>query len=141
MNAYIDTSVLVAYYCPEPLSEHADRIMTTMPRPAISQLTEIELASALARKIREETLAAESGRKILSLFQTHIDQKGYRRLPIQPKHYTVAKEWISRFKTALRTLDALHLAIAALNGLPIFTADVKLAKAAEHFGMNVRLFP
>ena len=49
---YVDTSVIVAYYCTEPLSEKAEDFVTTHARPAISNLTELELFSAISRKIR-----------------------------------------------------------------------------------------
>ncbi|NWF56378.1 MAG: PIN domain-containing protein [Syntrophaceae bacterium] len=39
---YVDTSVIVAYYCPEPLSEAAEAFLTAHSRPAISSLTELE---------------------------------------------------------------------------------------------------
>ncbi len=32
---YIDTSVLAAYYCPEPLSEKAERMIRNSGRPAM----------------------------------------------------------------------------------------------------------
>lgn len=49
---YVDTSVLVAYYCPEPLSVAVQQFLIEQPKPAISSLTEVELFSALARKVR-----------------------------------------------------------------------------------------
>ena len=39
---YADTSVLVAYYCPEPLSEKAEALLTTHEQPVISALAEVE---------------------------------------------------------------------------------------------------
>jgi len=136
---YVDTSVIVAYYCPEPLSDKVEKILIKTQNPAISQLTELEFTSALARKIREKSLAQDDGRKILSLFQTHLEQKSYIRLPFQPKHYAQAKDWLSQFKTPLRTLDALHLAIAAGHDLPIITADEKLASSAGILGVKANL--
>jgi predicted nucleic acid-binding protein len=44
--AYIDTSVLVAYYCPEPLSRAAEKSIRSAASPAISPLVEVELCSA-----------------------------------------------------------------------------------------------
>ncbi|MBF0231986.1 MAG: type II toxin-antitoxin system VapC family toxin [Desulfamplus sp.] len=136
---YIDTSVLVAFYYPELISDKVEDILIKTDRPAVSQLTEVELASAISRKIRERTLSKENGDKILSMFQTHIDQKAFTYLPIQSKHYAIAKKWISQFDTPLRTLDALHLAIAEKNKIPMLTADVKFANSAEKIGVDVVL--
>lgn len=136
---YIDTSVLVAFYCPERISEQVEDILINTDEPAVSQLTEIEIASAVSRKVREKNLSKTDGDKILSIFQTHLDQKSFLYLPIQSKCYTNAKKWISHFNTPLRTLDALHLAIAQIAEIPILTADVKFANAAEEIGVEVIL--
>ena len=56
---YIDTSVLIAYYCPEPISETAEKLILSSKRPCISSLTEVELASALSRNVREKNLSPE----------------------------------------------------------------------------------
>ncbi len=61
LMAYIDTSVLVAYYCPEPLSDQVEAILLNTERPAISQLTEVEFISALTRKIRGQMLTTGDG--------------------------------------------------------------------------------
>ena len=53
---YIDTSVIVAYYCPETLSETVEQLIVKIKQPAISHLTEIELTSAISRKIREKNV-------------------------------------------------------------------------------------
>ncbi len=136
---YIDTSILVAYYCPEKISDQVEKILVETSHPAISQLTEVELTSALARKIRENALSQEDGKAVLSIFRTHIDEKSYAYLPIQPKHFSTAMNWIADFNTPLRTLDALHLAIAAQNKAPLLTADIKFAESAKTLGVEVTL--
>ena len=67
---YIDTSVIVAYYCPEPMSEAVEELIIEIKQPAISHLTEIEFASAISRKIREKNLSQTDGNKILTQFQS-----------------------------------------------------------------------
>jgi hypothetical protein len=134
---YFDTSVLVAYYCPESISDRVEEIMLQSDQPAISQLTEVELASAVARKIRENSLSRQDGNKILNQFQSHLDRRLFRWIAIEEHHYRTAKNWISQFVTPLRTLDALHLALAAAESLPLVTADRQLAGAAALFGVEV----
>jgi len=136
---YIDTSILVAYYCPEKISDQVEEILIEASNPAISHLTEVELASAVARKIRENALSQKDGKAVLSVFRTHIDDKSYIYLPIQPKHFSTAMNWIAEFNTPLRTLDALHLAIAAQNKAPLLTADIKFAASAKKLGVEVTL--
>ena len=134
---YIDTSVLVAYYCPEPISETAEMLIIGSVRPCISSLTEVELASALSRKIREKNLSPEDGNKIFNQFQSHLELSLYALTVVEDRHYQTAKNWIVQFSTSLRTLDALHLAIAAEGDLTLLTADNHLDLSAKYFGIDV----
>ena len=54
-------------------------------------------------------------------------------------HYHLAREWISRFTTPLRTLDALHLAVASQNNIRLVTADTALAASAQFLGVDILL--
>jgi predicted nucleic acid-binding protein len=54
---YLETSVLAAFYVPEPLSAKAERAVRSEAKPAISELTELEFFSAVARKVRSGGLA------------------------------------------------------------------------------------
>ena len=47
---YLDTSVLVSYYCPEALSRQAQDILREAAKPCLSFLTEVELTSAVSKK-------------------------------------------------------------------------------------------
>ncbi len=136
---YVDTSVLAAYYCPEPLSEKAEEIIIASGRPAISILTRIELFSAISRKVREG-MAPEDGNKIIRQFEYHlIEQKLYRQLALDEHHYTMAANWIAQFNTPLRSLDGLHLAVSSSAQLDLLTADIRLAECARFFGLDVTL--
>ena len=133
---YLDTSILAAYYCPEPLSEKVEKFLISADRPCISSLTEVELASALSRKIREKNLSSEDGNKIFNQFQTHRIESLYRLIAVEDRHYQTAKNWILQFVVPLKTLDALHLAIAAECDLTLLTADKQLVISAGYFGIN-----
>jgi predicted nucleic acid-binding protein len=137
--AYVDTSVLVAYYCPEPLSETAERLLRRMRQPSVSALTEVEFASALARKVREKGLTGEEARLVLHTFVVHLGRGLLTRIPVHREHYTVAFNWLTQFSLPLRTLDALHLAIAAASDLELITADRKLSQSARKLGVRHRL--
>jgi uncharacterized protein len=56
---------------------------------------------------------------------------------VENRHYQTAKNWILRFAVPLKTLDAIHLAIAAESDLRLLTADSQLAASAKYFGINV----
>jgi predicted nucleic acid-binding protein len=136
---YVDTSVIVAYYCPEPLSEKAEAFITTHTRPAISLLTELELFSAISKKIREGSMDRKDGSRIIAKFLSHLDDLFYTRLPIEPHHYRLARDWIGQFTISLRSLDAIHLAIASSEGATLITADEGLAKSAESLAVDIVL--
>lgn len=133
---YIDTSVIVAYYCPEPLSEKAESFITTHVQPAISSLTEVEFFSAISRKIREGGINQTDASRIIAKFLAHIDDYFYTRLLIEPHHYMLARDWIGQFNAPLRSLDALHLAVASSAGLTFITADEALSKSAKLLAVN-----
>lgn len=136
---YIDTSVLVAYYCPEPLSSHAQRVLQQQRELAISSLVEVEFASALARKVRTREMRLTDAQRILVAFQAHLDQEIFRRLPIERQHFAKAQEWLASFRIPLRTLDALHVAVAAAEGASMITADATLARMCAKVGVTARL--
>ena len=47
------------------------------------------------------------------------------------------KNWILQFAVPLKTLDALHLAIAAEGDFTLLTADRQLDISAKYFGIDV----
>ena len=99
----IDTSVLAAYYCPEPLSATAETFLSTHPEISISLLTEVELYSALSRKVREGNLNRDDATRICELFVSHRDASSYRVLKVDSNHYALARDWLARFDTTLKS--------------------------------------
>ena len=137
--AYIDTSVLVAYYWPEALSRAAQVEIRRTAGPSISPLSELEFVSALALKIRTREMNMESARRILSTFRQHRADGVYRIVSIEAREYAIAHEWIAAFRTSLRALDALHLAASFSSNLTLITADKTLAESAKQLGVKHKL--
>jgi hypothetical protein len=131
--------VLIAYYCPEPFSGPAQRALNEEDDWAISWLVEVEFMSALARKVRAREMRPSEGRRVHALFQSHLEQGIYNRLAMERPHFAKAREWLATFTVPLHTLDALHVAVAALQGCPLLTTDVALAKACARVGVTARL--
>lgn len=134
---YLDTSLLAAYYCPEPLSDLVEKIIIQLDEPTISHLTEVELTSALSKKIRTGGLCLSDGNRILNTFHYHLKDRLFHLLPVEHRHFTMANNYLARFNSPLRTLDALHLAVTADNNMKMYTADARLAEAAANFGVQV----
>jgi len=136
---YVDTSVLVAYYCPEPLSEKVEAFLTTHVQPIISALTEIELYSAVSKKVRTKEMKRKDAGRVVARFLTDMGNDYYTYLPVEASHYRLARDWIGMFSLSLRTLDALHLAISSSEELDIVTTDPGLFKSAKALSMNAIL--
>jgi predicted nucleic acid-binding protein len=136
---YIDTSMLVAYYCPEPLTDQVENFLLETDRPAISILTEVELFSALSRKLRNKEIDLISAKRVAARFLEHCEGQYYHRMPLGVNHYSLAREWISQFNLPLKTLDALHLAVAACEGLTIAALDRQLCQNARKLDINTVL--
>ncbi|MCL6754655.1 type II toxin-antitoxin system VapC family toxin [Nostoc sp. CCCryo 231-06] len=105
----------------------------------MSQLVEVELVSALSRRVRMREISQQDTTAIVGRFQADLDSGFYTQIAVETVHYNLARKWISRFNTPLRTLDALHLAIAFQNNIRLVTADEALATSAEVLGVEVLL--
>jgi predicted nucleic acid-binding protein len=136
---YVDTSILVAAYCPEPLSKAAQREIRKTRAPTISPFSEVEFCSAVALKTRTGEMDAESARKVLVTFRLHLTEGVFRMVPVEAREHAIACEWICSFAAPLRTVDALHLAAAFANDLTLITADKVLAHSAKQFGVKHKL--
>ena len=128
---YVDTSILVAYYCPEPLSEKAETLLMTNRKPAISALTEVEFFSAVSGKFRRKEMNFKDAGLVTTKFLAHVNEGYFTHLSVEGNHYRLARDWIGMFKLELRTLDALHLAVASSEGLTLVTSDQDLFKSAK----------
>ncbi len=130
-SAYVETSVLGAYYCPEPLSMAAETALRAVDVPVISTLTEVEFTSLVARKQRLRELKARQANEVLQLFERHVQEGFFRRVPLGTELLLHAARLIRLMSSSLRTLDALHLATAMSENLPLLTSDRALAQAAK----------
>jgi predicted nucleic acid-binding protein len=136
---YLDTSVIAPFYWTEALSDTVEELLRTEAELGLSQLVEVELLSALSRRVRMREISQEVARTIATLFQTHLNNNFYLLIPLESLHYQLARNWIGQFNTSLRTLDALHLACASSNNLRLVTADEALAVSANALGIEVQL--
>jgi len=127
LSAYFDTSALVPIYVPEPLTERALRRVTDNPDIMVSRLTEVEFYSALARKLRMGDMQRHHTLQVARTFARHLASGIYTILQITNEMFTIARDFLQRLSTALRTLDALHLSCCASLQATLVTADVTLA--------------
>jgi uncharacterized protein len=137
--AYLDTSILGSYYCPEELSAVVNRELTGLHELVISPLVEVEFCSLAALKVRTREMNRAAAQSALGLFRQHLEEGYFRIVDVGPREYDTARTWLCGFKTSLRALDALHLACAFVHGQQFWTTDKPLAHAAESLGVDHRL--
>ena len=138
-SAYIDTSILGAYYCPEPLSTAAEQTLRRVKAPVISVLSEVEFCSLISRKRRLKELREQQAKAILDLFGSHVAEGFYRRISLENEHFIKARQLVASMDSSLRTLDALHLAVALIEAITLVTADREFASAAKRHKSDVIL--
>lgn len=139
MSAYFDTRALVPVYVPEPLTAHALRRWRDDPEIVVSRLTELEFYSALARKLRRGDMQHPLILQIANTFARHLRSGLYTSLQITNGVFTVARDFLQTFSTAIRTLDAIHVACCASLQVTVVTADSSLAERAAYCDIDHEL--
>lgn len=138
---YIDTSALLKWYLPEPFSDEFAQFVESRESAQISSLSITEFHCSVARRERNRMLTPQQGRKVVRAFSAHVAAGHLTVLPVRDEYLTHATELIDTMKQPLRTLDALHLAIADASGCrQLATADKMLAAAARAIGFQVHTF-
>jgi len=139
---YIDTSALTKWYLNEPLSDAVENYLRSLPTAAISSLTAIEMRCLLARRRRAMEITAEQEMRCQAVFEDDVGEGYLQLLPLEDSHARAAIRLIETLPGhPLRTLDALHLAIARRAGIEIVaTADRVMAEAAEAIGLSAKTF-
>ncbi len=136
--AYFDTSVLVKRYVKEEGSTRA-RSLFKRYRFLSSSIAPLEVVSALCRRRTIGDIAEKDFRAILSRIQE--DRAYWDLIEVSPRVLERAEELIQQ--TALRTLDALHIASALVvqsaSGIrvPFITGDARQCEAAKQLAMQV----
>jgi uncharacterized protein len=136
---YLDTSALLPFYREEKASAAMERLLMAQREPVLlSRLGELEVASAIARWVRLRELGEAQANQVENTFREDVRAGRFRLLDVEPGDYVRAREWLLARKTPLRVLDALHLACALRHEAELVTADVLMARAAQHFGLRVQ---
>lgn len=139
---YVDTSALAKWYLPETNSEKFAAWMQDQTETCISSLTVTEFRCLLARRQRMQLLTALQVQEVYARFQQDIQDGHLLRYAVSDRLISNAELIIEGLPTvALRTLDALHLAIAHDLGVErLTTADQVMADAATCLGIEVVRF-
>lgn len=132
MKTYLDTSALAKWYINEPQSDEVEVFIQANAPLLISTLTRVELRCLLARRRRNGDFDATHENRIFAAFESHIYDGYLVVAPVQDELMSSAIQLIAQLpEHPLRTLDALHLAIArSFKVISLATADRTMAAAA-----------
>jgi len=102
----------------------------------------VELRCLLGRRRQNREIDAAAERRAAAAFESDIAQGFLEMHPLEDRHAIGAGDLLIRLASLpLRTLDALHLAIAAAIGADtVATADDTFTKAARALRMRVEWF-
>lgn len=136
---YLDTSALLPYYRDEAFSGAVQRLLVERTEPVlISDLTRLEFASALARWVRTRELEEQHAQRLSRAFDEDVRENRYDLCHITFEHTELARQWLLARNTSLRTLDAIHLASAAVENATLVSLDDALLAAAALLGVDHR---
>lgn len=137
MTLYLDASLLVALLTNDPLTARADALLRSRtPVLVVSDFAAAEFASAVARRVRMQELTAEEARHGFSYFDAWV-ARATQRADTTAADVRAADAFLRRLDLALRTPDALNIAIAQRVGATLATFDAKMASSARALGTEV----
>jgi uncharacterized protein len=134
---YLDASALVKLLVPEPESDALNVALVGARDVVISDLALTEAASALGRRRREGVLTPADARRLYREAEHLADTcRGTELTP--PVHRRAERLLLGAHPGPLRTLDALHVALALEAGAAtVVTYDPRLRDAAASQGLFV----
>lgn len=140
MPIFVDTSSLVKFYYPEPDSERIETFLLEAEHIYISNLTVVEVASALARKVRTGDLKKEQETVIWNTFLDDLQIGQIEVLNLDERDYLRAADLIREFggRYGIKTLDSLQLSVAlGLGNVKFLCSDSTLIQIALKIGIKL----
>ena len=145
MANYFDTSALCRHYHSEPGSHRVDQVLAdSSATQYVSWLTVLETQSAFALKVRTGEITESNLVALRSRLFADIAQQRLLVVRVLRWHYDRADKLLVTYgpTVRLRTLDALHLAIALdlqTRGLAqnLITADSAMVSVGSREGLTI----
>lgn len=135
---YADTDVMLSLFCPDSLSSSAAAWYESVSEPVcISAWTVIEFRSNLGLRVRKGLLTRAKSLAVMKQFDAAASAH-FHLLAAAQEHFLRACEWLANPACALRSGDALHLAIALGHGCQQFVSfDQPLGASAKKLGLPI----
>jgi hypothetical protein len=134
MKCFFDTSSLVKRYIQEPGSAEVDDIFVSSDSLYVFSITQIELSSAIARRLFEKSIAEKAYANALKAFRSELKYFNVVSFNQQIEKYAIS----IIEKHGMKTLDAIQLSSAIESNADQFvTSDKRLFTiAAKATGLN-----
>jgi uncharacterized protein len=137
LTLYLDTSVFVALLTDDVFTVRADQYLRgSADTVSVSDLGAAEYASVLARRVRTGTITTNQAHSSFATFDAWR-ARAARQLELDAADVVTAEAWLRGLDPPLRTLDALHIAIAQRTDALLVTFDQRMAAAARALGTPV----
>ncbi len=136
---YFDTSFLVPFFVDEPTSTRVEQFLKRQPKElaTISQWTCIEFSAAIARLVRIGRMTTDRATTVESTFDS-LAIESFLMISPTSKDFELARRFLRRYESGLRSGDALHLAIASNHDArAIYSLDRGFLKAGQLLGLPV----
>jgi uncharacterized protein len=146
IKLYIDTSALLKCYVAEKNSDKVENFLAsrfdgTKSCLVLSSLSTLEWHCAMRRRERAGDFDASYRLIATAAFQDRIAAGYYEMLRLENALYGKALALLEKIDSPLRSLDAMHLAIAHSAGIAeLVTADKVMAGAAKELGLKTHFF-
>ncbi len=144
MIVYIETSALGRVYLGDQSdSEELSQVVYEGEHPVVtSELTDVEIASMLARTSRDGVIDARTAEELLDRYAADTSDSGpLGVITLDSDTITLAQRYV--LSSPLRTLDAIHLAACArfaettLDEVRLLSRDNRQHTAAQALGLPV----
>lgn len=139
MNLFVDTSALVKYYYPEVDSQEVERFILEAEHLYLCELSLVEFASALMKKVRMNELQDHEQQLIWEAFLSDIQAESIELVELSQDDFRAASSLILQHgkDRNLRTLDSLQLAAALkVSDGQFLSSDKELLSAAKDIGLS-----
>lgn len=139
---YVDTSALAKWYLNEPQSDRFEAFISAQPDAAICRLTVVEFRCLLARRRRAGDITAAHEVRIGEAFTADLASGTLTVHPVEDSDFGAAVILIGDLRRQpLRTLDAIHLAVARRLAVKLVaTADRVMTAACRELDIKVAPF-
>jgi uncharacterized protein len=135
---YLDTSIVVPLFIEELKSATIRRFLRTEAKPVVtSDLTRLEFASVIGRRVREGSISPRSGQQAI-FFCDQWMINSTEHIGLEARHIEGARSMLcGAFDLNLRAPDALHLSLVIATGSIFVTDDKRLKTVAPEFGIQL----